>query len=179
MVNNNSRNRLNKQKRSRNQQKNRRSVRLNQFGMGESVSLLYVNNRWDHEEYELILVADNLQDLLLLAKNVPPNMMEYYFKDIVLDYMYTQVTLLNRNIDRKTRRKLPYESIINVKGDQISSNDESTLYYLCDDFSGLVTSIYNNRDDLIRAFPKVNINSIKSIKKNTFDWNHPLFTTNT
>ena len=128
MANKISINRLNKQKRSRNQQKNRRSARLNQSGSGDSVSLLYVNNREDREEYELILVADNLQDLLLAAKNVPPNMMEYYFKDVVLDYMYTQVTLLNRNIDRNTLRKLPYESIINVKGDQISSNDESTLY---------------------------------------------------
>jgi hypothetical protein len=179
MANNISKNRLNKLKRSRNQQKYRRSVRLNQFGSGDSVSLLYVKNREDREEYELILVADNLQDLLLLAKDVPQNMMEFYFKDVVLDYMYTQVTLLNRNIDRNTLRNLPYELIINVKGDQISSNDESILYYLCDDFSGLVTSIYNNRDDLIRAFPKVNIKSIKSIKKNTFDWNHPLFTTNT
>lgn len=89
--------------------------------------------------------------------------------------MYTQVTLLNHNIDKKTLSKLPYESIIHVKDDYNLTENESTLYYLCDDSSGLVTSIYNNRDDLIRAFPQVDIESIKSIKKNYFDWNHPIW----
>ena len=173
MANKISRNRLNKQKRSRNQQKNRRSRRFNLVG-GESVSLLYVNNRIDPDDYELILVADNLKDLLLQAKDVPYNMMESYFQDEVVDNMYIQPTFLNGNTDAKQLKKIDPKSIIHVKGDRISSTDESTLYYTCDS-SGLATAIYNNKDDLVKNMPGTFEGDIKSIKKNNFDWSHPLF----
>lgn len=163
-----SRNRIIKQKRS----KNIRSIKSYLVGGGDSVGLLYVNNRVDPDEYELILVADNLKDLLLQAKDVPENMMESNFQDEVIDNMYIQPTFINSNTDMKYLRKINPKAIIHAKGNIISSTDESTLYYTCDS-SGLVTSIYNNRDEIERLFPE---SDIKSIKKNNFDWYHPLFT---
>jgi hypothetical protein len=104
---------------------------------------------------------------------VPENMMESNFQDEVINNMYIQPTFINGNTESKNLAKIDPKTIIHVKGHRISSTDESILYYTCDS-SGLVKAIYNNRDDLARAFPE---SDIKSIKKNNFDWRHPLFTT--
>ena len=166
------RNQLNKQKRSRNQQKNKRSRRLNQNAGGDSVCMLYVNMNKDKkpEKYELILVADNIQDLKIWAKDVSPNMISS-FKDEVNNYMYVQVTKLNGQTDTTKIRKLDLSKFKYERFQSISSEDESTLYYTYD-CSGLVLAIYNNREDIERAFPEADI---KSIKKNNFDWKLPLF----
>jgi hypothetical protein len=171
------RNRLNKLKRSRN---NKRSRQLNLIG-GDyiEVFLLYVMHHdnpdaFEHD-YELILVTDNICDLLLLANDVSGNMAtQSDYKDAVVDNMFFHMFYLNNTINRKFV-KIPYELIISAKG-RTSSDDESTLYYTCDSSTGLVKAIYNNRDDLERAFPEADI---KSIKKNTLDWNHPLFSSRT
>jgi hypothetical protein len=174
------RNLLNKQKRSRNQQKNKRSRQLNLIG-GENkqVFLLYVTHHNDPDafehEYELILATDNICDLLLMASDVSGNMStESDYRDEVVDNMFLHVALLNNEITRKLV-KIPYELITTATG-RVSSNDESTLYYTCDSSSGLVLAIYENRDHLEADFPEADI---KSIKKNDLDWHHPLFSSKT
>ena len=76
-----------------------------------------------------------------------------------------------REINNIKTTKLLSNSIINAKGNIVSSSDESTIYYTYD-CSGLVLAIYNNREDIERTFPEADI---KSIRKNNFDCNHPLF----
>ena len=122
------------------------------------------------EKYELILVADNIQDLKLQAKDVSPNMGSS-FKHEVNNHMYLQVTNLNGQTDTTKIRKLDLSKFKSERFQSISSSDESTLYYTYD-CSGLVLAIYTNREELQSAFPEADI---KSIKKNNFDWNHPLF----
>ena len=170
MANKSRRNRSKQQKRSRNQQQNRRSRRLNLLGGGDSVSLLYIRGREVPDIYELILVADNFNDLLLQARDVSENMGSS-FKEEVNNHMYIQTALLNRDMNTSKISKLSSKAMMNAEGDLISSEDRSTLYYTTDSF-GLVTAIYDNREDIERAFPDADI---KSIKKNKFDWNHPLF----
>ena len=164
------RNLLIKQKKSINKQNNRRSRRLNLRGGDGSVSLLYVNFNKNKkpEKYELILAADNIQDLILQSKDVDQNMVSS-FKDEVINHMYFQIIKLDVPSDTMKFRKL--EPTRKVTSKMISSKDESTLFYTYD-CSGLVLAIYQNREDIERAFPEADI---KSIKKNNFDWNHPLF----
>jgi len=164
------RNRSKQQKRSRNQKQNRRSRRLNLVAGGDSVSLLYVKGREDPDVYELIMVADNMNDLLLHAKDVSGNMASSFVNEVD-NHMYVQMAFLNRDMNNSKTTKLSSKAMMNTKGTRISSNDESTLYYTYDT-SGLVISIYNNREELQSAFPNADI---KSIKKNNFDWHHPLF----
>jgi len=172
MVQRSRRNRSKQQKRSRKQQQNRRSRHLNLLGGGDSVSLLYVNMNKDNnsEKYELILGADNFNDLVLQAGDVSENM-QSSFKNEVNNHMYIQTHFLNRNMNTSKIIKLSSKAMMNAKGNRISSNDNSILYYTTDSL-GLVTAIYENREELQSAFPEADI---KSIKKNKLDWKHPLF----
>ncbi len=159
---------LKQKKFSRNQQK-RKSRRLNRNGGGaNSVSVLYVKGRENPEQYELIMVADNIQDLILQSKDVPENMVSP-FKDRVLDQMYVQFLKLNEKQDTNNIRKLDPNS--KVSGNQISSKDDSVLFYTYNP-SGIVQGMYSTRKDLEHAFPGADI---KSTKKNRFDWSSPLF----
>lgn len=158
-----------KQRKSRNQQKNKRSRRLNLRGGGDSVSMLYVKGS-NSEIYELISVADNIQDLLLLARDVPENMVSS-FKQSVMNNMYVQITFLNGPCDITQIRPFNPLKTSPVKGQTISSNDESILFYT-DDGEGRVLAIYNKEADIKHAYPNAHI---KSIKKNTMNWDSTIF----
>jgi hypothetical protein len=92
-------------------------------------------------------------------------------KDEVMNNMYVQITNLNVPSDITKIRKLNPPTAPAVRGQIIFCQDESTLCYTYD-CSGLVLAIYNNREDMERAFPEADI---KSIKKNNFDWKYHLF----
>jgi len=164
MSNKSRRNRLNKKKGSRNQRQNKRSRRFNLRAGGDSVSMLYVKGRENPDVFELICVADNLNDLKLQARDVSPNMVSP-FKNVVNDNMYIQITNLGKT--NTSIRKLDLSNFKAEKYQRISSTDESTLYYSIDSI-GLVKEISNKNSD-------IHGDHILSIRKNNFDWKHPLF----
>ena len=158
-----------KLKRSRNQLNRRRSRRSQLRGGSKPVWILYAKGREEPDKYEIILVADNINDLKLLANDVPENMVSP-FKDVIHDNMFVQFQFTDVKPDKITLRQLP-SGPKKAEGQRISSQDKSTLFYTYSP-NGLVRLIYTNPEDLVRDDPGADI---KTIKKNNFDWNMPIF----
>lgn len=162
------RNGLKKLKRSRNLLNRRRSRRSYLHGGSKPVWILYAKGREDPEKYEIITVADNINDVKLLAHDVPENMVSPVM-NVILDNMFVQFQNTDVKPDKIQLRK--YKPGPKVRFETIKSQDESTLYYTYNT-DGLVRLIYTNPEDLARDDPGADI---KTIKKNNFDWNMPLF----